>query len=719
MKLLTSALVAAAFLATPLMSLASDEQIQEQVITASPHGKTESEISGSVNVLDGEDLQREVAATLGETLRNQIGVHSSSFGPGVGIPVIRGQSGKRVEVLQNGLTVGDVSDTSADHAVATEALLADRIEILRGPATLRYGAGAMGGVVNVIDNRIHTQRSEGIQGALETRYDTNNDESVVIGRIDFGSGNFGLHLDGVTRDSDNIEIPGLANLEVDDLDETSNGFIENSDRESDSWNLGLSWIGDSVVAGFGISQIDNNYGIPPGAHGHHHHDEEEGHDHHGEEEEQHAEEDEHEHGHEHEEEEEAFVRIDMEQTQYQGKLLFSDLGNTFKQLDIDLSYSDYSHQELENHDGVAEVGTTFDAETTELGAELTHNPVANWLGTLGLEYTKLDFVGDGPEAFVPASDTTNYALYLIEETELGSGTLELGARYDNQSLSSAGISDIDHDSFNLSASYLLNIDKNQRLGFVLSRSERAPVAEELLADGEHIATNSYEIGDTTLNNESSFNAEVTWAYQSDNFSAKASAFVSDFSDYIYEKDTELRFSHDLEEDDGLTGLDACSDDIANFDNDEEEFEEAVECFVYVQEDASFRGLEAEVNYAVNQQHSLRLWGDLVRAELDQSGDVPRMPPARLGARWEFSNGPWNAELSLTQAMDQDRPGENQEATEGYTRLDAYLAYNTDNLSLFAKGTNLTDEDIRNSTSFLRELAPELGLGITLGARYSF
>lgn len=141
--------------------------------------------------------------------------------------------------------------------------------------------------------------------------------------------------------------------------------------------------------------------------------------------------------------------------------------------------------------------------------------------------------------------------------------------------------------------------------------------------------------------------------------------------------------------------------------------------MYTQEDATFTGVEAEAGFTINSQQNIRLWGDVVRADLDQSGDVPRIPPARLGASWQFASDQWTAQVSLTHAMDQDRPGINQEATESYTRLDAYLGYKVDKLSLFAKAANLTDEEIRNSTSFLRELAPEPGLGFTLGARYNF
>lgn len=674
--------------------------IEEVIVSASPHAKTASEIAGSLNVVEGESLQREAAATLGETLQNQIGVHSSSFGPGVGVPVIRGQSGKRVEVLQNSTAVADVSDTSADHAVATEALLADRIEILRGPATLRYGAGAIGGVVNVIDNRIHTSRLEGHEGAAELRHNLNNDETVAVGRFDIGLGNLGIHLDGVTRESNRVEIDGFAAAEADDPDETSDGFIENSDSEADSYSLGLSWIGDKLTAGVSINRIENNYGVPPGGHGHGLHEEEDegGHEAHGE-------------------EEDILTRIDMEQTQYQGKLLFPELDGFFQRLDIDISYNDYEHRELEIAEGESEVGTRFDADSLELRAELVHREVSGWLGAFGIQYSERDFSAVGEEAFVPPSDTERTGVYLLEETQLGDASLELGARFDRQKITSAGINAIEHDSYNLSASLLVPVGESQRAGFVLSHSERAPVAEELLSDGEHVATNTYEIGNAALDEESAVNVELTWVYEG-SVNARASLFYTWFNDYIYAMDTELRLSQDLENE-GHRGVNACSEELIDFDNDPQEFAEAVECFRYVQEDATFAGVEAELGLTISESQSLRFWGDYVRAELDANGDVPRMPPARLGVSWDFNTDQLSARISVTHALDQDKPGRGQEETDGYTRLDAYLGYRLGGVSLFLKGTNLTNREIRNSTGFLRDLAPEPGRAVSLGVSYRF
>jgi iron complex outermembrane receptor protein len=701
---MSTAALASLVLSSPLYAA----DIEEVIITASPHGKTEAEVIGSINILDGDALQREAAATLGETLQNQIGVNSSSFGAGVGSPVIRGQSGKRVEILQNNSIIADVSDTSADHAIATESMLADRIEILRGPATLRYGSGATGGVVNVINNRIHSEQFSGVAGGIEARHNDNNDESALVGRIDAGTGNLILHLDAVTRESNNVEIPGYANLEADDPDETTDGYIANSDREADSQNLGLSWVSENFIGGFSIGNLDNNYGVPPGAHTHH----EEDHDHEEE---------------DHEEEEEEFVRIDLEQTNYQAKLKWLNLGEQWDFVSLDISSTDYQHQELETVGTTTEIGTLFETDSLDARLEITHGAQASstnaWQGAIGLQYGDREFNAIGEEAFVAPSTTDTLGLFVLEETSLDFGhepsTLELGMRVDQQSVETAGIESIEHNSINASASLLVPVSVASNFSFILSSTERAPVAEELLSDGEHVATGTYEIGDADLDTEQAINVELSWAYQSPNENGldfRASVYHNNYSNYIYQRDTELLFNHDLEES-GAAGLAACSTE-AGFD-DSEEAEEAVECFTWEQDGAKFTGIEAELNWSPTNQHSLRFWGDLVRAKLDNGNDLPLIPAARIGTSWGFSTGNWDTELSIVHAFEQDHPGENQEVTDAYTRVNAVVGYGVEQWSVFLRGTNLTDEDIRNSASITREQAPEPGRALTLGARYSF
>lgn len=690
---------------------AAATQIEEFIVTASPHGKRQEQIAGAVGVLDEQQLQREVASTLGETLRNQPGINSGSFGPGVGVPIVRGLSGKRVEILSNGTGVADVSDTSPDHAIGSEPLLADRIEILRGPATLRYGPGAIGGVVNVIDNSIHSEQVDGIHGAAETRHSTNNDETVLVGRLDGGNGPFNVHLSGVLRDSNNVDIPGYASS---DRDESTRGYIANTDAEADTWTFGASWVTDNLVAGASINRLNSNYGIPPGGHSHvDDHEDHAGEDHH-------EEDDHHDDAHEGElhDEEQILTRIDLEQTTYQGKVMLRDLEGFIERVQLDLNHTDYQHRELEIEEGVTATGTLFDLQSTEVRTEISHTPLAGWTGTVGIQHNLREFDAEGLEAFVPPSDTRSLGLYLIEDLAIGGGNLELGLRHDQQSIESTGIRDIDHNSVNASASLAYPLGDNQRLGLILSRTERAPVVEELLSNGEHVATRSYEIGNPDLDTESAWNIELSWAWESDALDAEVNIYHRQFADFIHAMDNGSRFSHDLA-DEGLPAAQACSSDLADFDNDQDEFEDSLSCLNYAQQDARFSGIEAEIAVPLSDTQSLRLWGDYVRARFDNGGDIPRIPPARLGISWGIATGPWSAQLSTTHALAQNDPGDNQDSTASYTRLDAYLRYGVGSWAVFVKGLNLSDEEIRNASSFLRDIAPEPGRSLVFGANYTF
>lgn len=691
------------------------QTIEELVITASPHGKSSGDIAGSLNILSGETLQRELASTLGETLKQQVGISSSSFGPGVGLPVIRGLSGNRIEVLQNNSPVVDASQTSPDHAIALEPMLADRIEILRGPASLRYGPGAIGGVVNIIDNRIHTTSDYGpeggVEGAIEARYDSNNDGTAYVGRLDSSKGAFHLHASGALRENNNMEIPGSAASNVDDPDETTQGYVANTDAEANAWSLGLSHVTDDLVIGFAMSRIDNNYGVPPGGHGHH---EEE--DHGDEAEEEH---DDHDDGHDEDHTEEhgdLFTRIDMRQTDYSAKILFPNLAGIFDKLDIDLNHSEYQHSELEIEEGSTAIGTSYRTKGDNLRAELTHGSDATWLGALGMQLSRNEFVAEGEEAFLPPNEVLTAGIFLTEETTVGDGVFSVGLRYDNQEADPDGGSSVSHDLINGSVSYLLNLNDNQQLSLILSHSQRAPSAEELFSEGEHAATSNYLIGDTSLDRESANSIELTWSYQGP-LTLSASIYHREFSDFIYAFADGDRLSHDLL-DDGFSGNAVCSTSLADFDGSEEEFDESLPCYRYQQEDARFTGAEAELTLLPTENSSVRFWGDLVRAKLEDNGDVPRLPPARVGVNADYNWQNALAGISLTHGFEQDRPGINEAPTQSYTRVDIHLSYSQGPWTAFAKGNNLGDEEIRNATSFLRELAPEPGRSWVIGLRYN-
>jgi len=696
MKIQQSIVIAVSAILTSAVLANDHNELEEVVVTASPHQKSAQEIAGSFNLIADEELQREAAATLGDTLQNQVGISSSSFGTGVGNPVIRGLSGKRVEILQNSSSVGDASDISPDHAVASEALLAERIEILRGPATLRFGPGAIGGVVNVIDNRIHSTPFEGIAGALETRYSSNGDATAVVGRLDAGFNKFNLHADAVRRDNNVISIPGAAH--ADEPDAGSEHILENSNAEAESFSTGLSWIGDDWVIGYSFSQLNNNYGLPPESHDHDHDLE----------------------GHSEEPESETFVRIDMQQNSHQAKLLFTNLGSIFEQLDIDLGYTDYQHSELELQTGSVDIGSLIESVSHDLRAELTHGDYAGWRGALGFQASNRDFGSSGDEVYIPPSSTQRRGFYWLEETALPLGTLELGARYDQQTISTTTNS-IGHDSLNIGGSWMVDLNTGQRISLILSHSERAPAAEELLTNGQHIATNSYEIGDPTLQTETANSVEVSWVFQDNSrFNARVSGYYNRFNRYIYEQDNNLSYSVKLATA-GLQGLASCSADLVDFDNSAENLAEAVSCFSYQQRDASFTGIEFESGWSLSDTQRLELQGDLVRGRFNSGSDrdIPRLPPARLRLSWIYESDVWRGDINLTHAMAQTRAGENQQQTAGYNRVDASLSYQLDSVSVILKGQNLFDQTIRNATSFLRDIAPEAGRNLTLAVRYQF
>ena len=296
----------------------------------------------------------------------------------------------------------------------------------------------------------------------------------------------------------------------------------------------------------------------------------------------------------------------------------------------------------------------------------------------------------------PAEDTDRFGLFLLEETSVGDGgTLELGMRLEQQDIRAGGGVSLDHNRFNLSDS-VLHPFAGGRAGLIISRSERAPVAEELLSDGEHIATASYEIGDSDLDTESSANLELTWTsewqLEATEMEFRASIYHSRFDGYIFERDTGLLFNEEI-----ANGIGIANCFGADTFHDQEEAEEAPRCFAYDQQDATFTGFEAELNMNLAGGHTLRLWVTWCAPVLIRV-TFPVYLRRRLGVGWGYNLENWSLGLDLTRASAQDRPGFNQQATAGWTRLDAYASYNFEGWSAFLKASNLSDEEIRNSTS---------------------
>ncbi|WP_461482468.1 TonB-dependent receptor [Porticoccus sp.] len=640
-------------------------ELNEVIVSASPLEEDAAGINQAVSILSGEELHNKAAATIGESLKDEAGVTSSGFGPGVGKPVIRGQSDGRVKIMQDSLGTLDASTASGDHSITTEALVAERIEVLRGPATLRYGNGAIGGVVNVIDNRIPDEVPEQLRGAVEYRHNTANDQNSNVFLLEGGQGNWAWHLDGMYRDSNDLEIEGFAQEpepgEEPGEHETTRGFIANTDTQAHSVTGGLSWVGDDGFIGLAVSRLENLYGIPPAVH--HHEDEED--------------------------EEPELIRIDQEQTRVDLKGEWADVLPGFELGRFRLGYNDYEHIEIE---GGAK-GTKFTNEAFEGRIELLHREIAGWRGAIGSQLEDRQFAAIGEEAFIPKSDIRQGGIFWTGETEIDDWSYELGLRLDRQTIDPQGDSDISHNTQSLSARALWQLTDEHALSFSLTRAQRAPAVEELLSNGPHHASESFDLGDSDLDEETSHNLELGYRYEGP-VELNLNLFYNAIDDFIFKKNT------------------------GAFDPDEE-----LPIYQFQQEDATFRGIEASLGIPVGERWQVELFSDYVRAKLDSSGDVPRIPPLRYGMALDYTAYSWNAGVRLTQANDQSHAGEFEPDTDNYTRLDAHLHYHINTPQgdwlLFVKGTNLLDEEIRNATSYLRDIAPESAMSLELGARYSF
>lgn len=698
-------------------STVAAERPMEHVLVSVPIHKKQAETALPVTVFTAEELLRRGATTLGETLGDKPGIANASFGPGVGRPVIRGQQGARAITLQNGTASADVSSLSPDHSITVEALLADSIEVLRGPATLLYGGGAIGGVVNVIDNRIPRSAIDGVQGAVEYRYDDAPGMDSGVFKLEGGNGSAAFHLSGTTRETGDLDIPGLAIDEAalerqeellgghaeehdeehgDEESENTDGFIANTDSDTDVITAGVSYhLGDEGFAGFSVSHLESNYGIPPGAHGHHHEEEEHADEEHEEEHEQEA----------HEEEEEELIRLDVEQTRYDAMLHLHEPMPGIEVMRGFLTYTDYTHTELEG----AETGTVFERETWESRLELVHKPLLGGAhGVVGMQWRGDDFVAEGEEAYIPETNSNELGLFLIEDFHYEDVTFEVGLRGDwverDPTTASAGSEDF--LSLSGSAAALWQIAGGWSAGVSFSRAARAPATEELFSNVEaldpeslvtHAATGLIEVGDADLDEEVSLNGDVTLNWTGARSWAELAVFYNQFEDYIF---------------------------LLNSGDEVDE----TPVYSYTQEDATFYGVEFDSELhlfdVAGSAISLELSADLVRGELDDAGDVPRLPPARVGAELNWRADSFGAWVSVLHATDQDDPGAFETATDGYTRWDLGADYRWQlgaqrELLAFVKWKNISDEEIRLSTSFLRNVAPEAGSSVEAGLRFSF
>jgi iron complex outermembrane receptor protein len=708
--------------------------VENIVVTATALQSSVLESVTPVTVIGQEKLRKIEAPTLGETLKNSPGVHSTYFGPVASSPIIRGNDGPRVKIVQNGLDVSDVSRVGPDHNVTTTMASATQVEVLRGPATLQYGSGAIGGVVNVVDKRIPQYQVDGVEGEVEASYSTVNEGQYTRGDVTGGAGNIVWHLDGFYRDTDNADIPGYASVDPDEDEEK--GVLENSAMETSNIVAGLSYVADEGYFGFAVEHLDNEYGVPGHSHDHEHEEEHE---------------DETEEEHEEHAEEGTLLDVDMTRYQVAGEWHSPMAGLT--NIKFAGAYTDYEHAEIED----GELGTVFTNESSDIRLSLYHEEVKGWHGVFGLQTNHSDYTAVGEEAFTPANTTSSYALYLIEQKVVGDVTFELGGRIERTSydaddseveLHAVHLEDHDEDeheehededheehgsefsfpeydftSTSLSAGANWEYVEGQSVAITLSRSERAPSQQELFSAGQHLATESFEVGLVFdmddeghieenlrgVSEEVSTNLDITFRKFTGNWGYSVSFFYNQADDYIYQSNT---------------GLIALSEE-EHEDHEEEEAhsdEEGYPVYYFQQADADIWGVEAETYVDINDNFRLTVFSDYIDAEVE-SDNLPRTPPLRIGSELSYVNNGLSADVGFTWYDDQSDVANFETTTEGYTLVNANLQYEFAGEGvdwvIFAKGSNLTDEEARVHTSYLKDKAPLPGRNLTFGVRALF
>ena len=641
------------------------KEIEQVVITSTAMRESAFETAQPAALLSGEELIRSRAISLGETLSSQPGVSATYFGPQASRPVIRGIGGERVQMYEDGGAALDASSLSNDHSVTIDPLLAERIEIVRGPATLLYGNGASGGLVNVITSRIPERVPDReIGGSFELRGDSATDERAGAARLDGGSGHWAWHADGHKSETDDVHIPDFALSrqrreqlagEGEDVDDM-HGRLVNSGSDTYGGALGGSYVSDKGFIGVGASLYDTDYGLPDSTG-------------------------------------EIGAHIDMRQKHYDLKAELDDLSSAITSMRVRSSYSDYTHGEIE---GSGELGTLFQQKGSDTRVVFDHSEMAGWRGTFGLQYRDVDLDVTGEEALLPRSDTRNVGYFLFEERSFGPFHVETGVRLEQQKIevSSDTLPDYDKNAVSASLGGVYKLTGDYSLALNVTSTQRHPTATELYANGPHVAAQRFEIGDDTLKRERATTFDLGLRKMAGDWTGSITAFRSDYSRYIFAS---------------LTGA-------------LEGEEDPLPVAQYIQRDADFSGFEfelkppsADLGFGVL---SSRIVADYVRAKLkDGGGDVPQIPPMRIGGELTLERGALSSGVSVTWYDKQDKLGPEELPTDGYTMVNLDLSYRLPHsVFVYLRGENLLDEDARRHSSPLKDVAPLPGRGVGAGVR---
>ena len=675
---------------------------EDEIVVTGLLQQSEKDVLSGTTILSGEELARDLRPSIGETLSKQPGVSATSFGPSASRPILRGFQGERVRVLTDGIGSIDVSNTSVDHAVVIDPLLAERVEIVRGPSALLYGSSAIGGVVNVIDSRIPRSIPEnGYRVNAIAGYGSAANERSVAGAGDVAiGGKFVLHADGSYLKSGDLDIGGYVlspqaraaaltaaagptTPDDPDFAETAalRGTLPNTAARTWTAGAGASLITETGSLGISYSHYDSLYGVPI------RYATESG-------------------------QEQEGPRISILQNRLDLRGEVETGGGFLDKIRVRAGYANYRHFELEE-DGA--VGTAFYNKGIESRLELIQAKRGGWSGATGVQYYNRDFDVEGEEAFLPKNRTSQFGIFTLQQLEFGKLRAEGGLRYESSNLEAAPLADDlrffsgnrHFDAFSGSAGLSYELADGVRIGVNASRTERAPSAEELFARGGHAGTQSWELGSPDFKLEKSWGLEGTLHVHQDRFSLDASAYYNRFSNYISENQVDQAICEAAA---APSGRDA---DLPCF-----QFQQADARYYGFEIDASFR-LAQIGNYAVN----LDAVGDYVRADIVDAAPVPRIPPARVLGGLEVQSDRLSARAEVEHVFEQDRIAAFETPTSDYTLVNASIGFKpipgNSRISLLLSANNIFDVEARRHSSFLKDFAPLAGRDLRASVRFGF
>ena len=649
-------------------------------IKAHPLEQTSKDFAVADTVVDQKRLAQG-AVTIGEALSGETGISSNQFGAGSSRPVIRGQDGPRIKILQNSSENIDVSTLSPDHAVTVDPALAKQVEVIRGPSTLLFGAGTVGGLVNVTDSKLPTAMPEkGYEGNATLRYNTGSDEKLATAGVTLGLGDqVALRVEGLKREANDYIAPDYVH------EGEKERRVDNTFAKGQTVNVGLSWIYDRGFTGISYSNRQDQYGLPGHSHeyeschlhglslhcGEHDHDEDEH--------------DDHDHDHAHE----AGPWIDLKSERYDVRTELDEPFAGFKKLRAQASYTDYQHDEIEEDT----ISTRFKNKGYDGRLELVHNPLGAWEGVIGTQYGQQKLELTGEEAFLAPNTTKKWSVFALEHAQLNDVHVELAARVDQQKIDidDSSKKDFDGSAFSVSGAANWEFAPNYKLSLVTSHQERLPLAQELYADGGHFATNTYELGNDQLSKEKSNNVELGFHYDDNTFDYHVHVYHNWFDDYIYAQT-----------------LDRYKD---------------FRLVQYAQDKAKFYGAEAEAGYQISPIYKLSVFGDYVRGKIDND-NAPRVPAGRLGTKLNADfDDHWSGSAEYYHVFQQDKIAAYETDSQSYNMLNLGVAYsgkysNVSDYRVFLNANNLLDDQVYQHASFLSTI-PQVGRNFSVGVNFSF